>query len=108
MESTYDFIIRRNKEMSQKDGIDLVHFFITTEYGTYSQNRYSIATEVFKALQNKGNLLNKIVIKKVKSDLVRNFKPTKSTVQTHEKKIEKLRKEFDNIIQFNTNAKVVC
>ncbi len=95
----YDWTRRRNQEMSQKDGYELVHIVETKEYGTFAGNRVSIGTTISEAIRHDGKIFSKAVIKEFSTDLVRNYTPTKSTKETHKKKIDKAVKGLSNIIQ---------
>jgi hypothetical protein len=85
-----------NQKLAKSDKYELVHFFKTSEYSTQSGNRTSIATIVIQALRivETGKLGNQIQLKEITTDLIRNYKPTKSTKETHQKKIKKLRLEY--------------
>lgn len=86
---------KKNQELAKKEGYELIHYLETIEYSTMSQNRRSICTNVIQAIKHKDRLFNKIIIKKVETDLVRNYEPTKSTKENHEKKVIKLKNEFN-------------
>ena len=91
MESIYDFTIRRNQELAEKEGYELVYYIVNKRYSTLSGNRTSISSTLVQALLTpKGKLGNRVNIKTVETDLVRNYKSTKSTTKTHNKKINKL------------------
>ena len=82
----------------------LGHFITPTEeYGTMAGNRRSLATTLYQAIirTDTGKIFNRVQIKSVETDLIRAFKPTKSTSATHEKKIVKLYKQYPDLVVKN-------
>jgi len=70
---------------------------MTEKYGTASGNRYSISTTVFEAIPKNNRLFNRMFVEKFETDLIRNSKPTKSTEETHAKKLNKIKMKYPNI-----------
>jgi hypothetical protein len=107
MESMYDNTLRLNQAYAKKDGYTLVHFFITKDYGTMSGNRVSIGTVIYQAIKKDGSdtLFNKVQLEEFSTDLIRNYKPTKSTKDTHQKKFDKIVvSKYPNIIEVSDNV----
>jgi len=73
-------------------------YYLTRKYGTLMGNRYSVETVVFKAILVGNELYNKTFVKKFETHLILKFKPTKSTEQAHQKKIEEFLKEYPEAI----------
>ena len=101
MESMFDFTIRTNKELSEKQGYELIHYVDTEEYSTYAGNRKSIGSCIIQAIRKDGKILNRVILKQFSTDFILNNRPTKSTMKTHQKKIEKALKGLFNVVEVN-------
>ena len=76
----------------------------TVESGTLSGNRFSITTTIFHAIISGKKLLNKTYVDRKSTDLILNYNKTKSTQDTHKKKVEKLHKKYPTTILTNGEA----
>ncbi len=92
MESLLDFTNRTSQKMVDSGKYEYIYLRKDYDDSTRSENRRTISTQIIKAIRKKddGRIFNKVEIKTVRTDLVLNHKQTKSTKETHEKKVQKI------------------
>lgn len=92
MESLLDYTKRTNQKMIDSGRYERVHLRQDYDDSTLAQNRHTISTQIVEAIRSRENnkIFGKLEVKTIKTDLVLNYKKTKSTKESHENKVQKL------------------
>lgn len=98
MIDTPEQIIEHSKKLAKEEGLECGYFYYTHKpYHTFSGNRSAIETQIFHAIVKGNKLFNKVLRERITTNIRLNYKETKNTFETHQKKVEKILKKYDGI-----------
>ena len=83
-------LIQKNIEMATKKNLSAKYFVLTETYGTISGNRQTISSTLIHAIVENGKQFNRTYVDRVQTHLRLNYNVTKSTKETHDKKVKKM------------------
>ena len=95
-------LINKNIQIALSQNLQCKYFILTRKYGTISGNRSSLNTTIYHAIIQGNKEYNKTFVAKCETDLILNYKETKSNYETHQKKIQKLLTK-NNIIDYEVS-----